>query len=232
MKVFLAFAFRPEDKDLVGYVDRLLGSLRIQSVTGDGLGGEQLTPAVQGRIDKCDALVALLTRRDLKQAGGFTTHQWVLDELGYARNQRKRVIAVIEDGIDVGGMYQSHEYISLDSANPLSALLRLSETMGVWQREVGRTVKVQILPSELAKRIGHPFVGVACSYRVWLQGRYSEWIDVTPVPEGGGTFVYAEGIQDEHLIQIQVKELDNARVWVSPATSQWMQVELDSEGRQ
>jgi hypothetical protein len=224
MKVFLAFAFRDEDRDLVTYADRLLASQFVESLTGEDLAGEQLTPAVQKRIDECDALVALLTRRDQKQAGGYTTHQWVSDELGHARATKKRAIALIENGVDVGGMYQPHEYIPLDRANLLPMLLRLSETIGLWRREFGRTVKVQILPMQLAKKLGGGANGVRCAHRLWRQGKFSGWTEVTPVPEGGGTFVYVDGVQEEHLIQIKVE--DKGKVWQSTATSQWMQVQL------
>ena len=230
MKVFLAFAFRPQDTELVGHVGRLLASQHLTAVTGEGLGGEQLTPAVQDRIDRCDALVGLATRRDQKQGGGYTTHQWVLDEIGYARGQKKRAIAVVENGVDVGGMYQPHEYIPLDTTQPLPALLRLAETLGLWKQETGRTLKVQILPPALATKLGAGANGAQCSYRLWLQGKSSDWTSVTPQPEGGGTFIWVEGVQEEHLVQIQIK--DKGKVWQSLATSQWIQVELKTGGGQ
>ena len=73
MRVFLAFSFRDEDKLLVQRSQQLLESLSTQVVTGERLGGEQLTAAVKARIDDADALVGLLTRRDqLAQGGGWT----------------------------------------------------------------------------------------------------------------------------------------------------------------
>ena len=51
---------------------------------------------------------------------------------------------------------------------------------------------------------------------------------MTPIPEPGGTFIYVEGVQDDHLVHIQVE--DERRIWQSPATSQWMQVRLSSGG--
>jgi hypothetical protein len=230
MKVFLAFSFRPQDRDLVGQVEQMIVShCRTRPATGENLGGEQLTPAVQDRIDKCDALIAVLTRRDAKQAGGYTTHQWVLDELGYARNNKKMAIAIVEDGVDVGGMFQPHEYIPLDPAQPLAAFLRLSETLSLWKTEKGRTVKVQILPPEFVAKIGAGASGGVCEYRLWNQGKYGTWIEATPVPEGAaGTFVYVDGVQDEHLIQIQFRV--KAKVLQSPATSQWLQVAFKTGG--
>jgi hypothetical protein len=224
MKVFLAFAFRPEDKAFVALLDQLLASHRAQPTTGEALGGEQLTPAVQERIDKCEALIGLATRRDQKVAGGYTTHQWVLDELAYARNKGKRAIAIVEDGVDLGGMFAPHEHIPLDRAQPVSAILRVSETIGLWTMERGRTLKIQLLPEALAEAIGAGANGLQCSYRLWLQAKPSDWIDAVPVPEGGGAFVWVQGVLDEHLIQLRVQ--NKGKVWLSPATSQWMPIAL------
>jgi hypothetical protein len=227
MKMFLAFAFRDEDKELVDGADRLIASHLWQVLSGEDLGGAQLNPAVQARIDKCHGVVGLLTRREAKQAGGYTTHQWVLDELGYARARGIRAIALVEDGVDVGGMYQPHEYIALDRAKPAPALLRLSETIGLWRQEFGRTVKVQLLPTALGRKIAGGGNGVSCTHRLFLDGKYTPWTEVTPVPEGGGTFVYLEGVQDAHLIQIKVQDQGKGNsTYQSVATSQWIAVAL------
>jgi hypothetical protein len=228
MKVFLAFSFRPEDKEVVDWVDRLMATQEIRPVTGEGLGGEQLTPAVEARIDECDALVALLTRREAIANGGYTTHSWVRDELGYARaGRRKPAIALIESGVSNDGMQQPHEHIPFDRANPVPALIRLSETLRTWKREMGRTIKVQVLPPKLAAAIPRGN-GVRCRYRKWLLGRPTPWVEVTPVPELGGTFVHVEGVQEEHLIELEVEH--QGKTWYSPATSQWMQITLEEGG--
>jgi len=224
MKIFLAFSFRDEDKLLVSYLDQLVQSHSVQVVTGERLGGEQLTPAVKARIDQCQALVGLLTRRDPKQAGGWTTHQWVLDEMAYAREHGKRAIALIEDGVDSGGMYQPNEHIPLKRETLAEALIGLSETIGVWRRETGRTLKVQILPTGVAKKAGADNENIRCRHRLWLGGKYTEWREVTPVPEGGGTFVFIEGVQEDHLVQLQLQE--QKKKWQSTATSQWVMVHL------
>src|ERR1043165_4581975 len=94
--VFLAFAFRESDRELVDQVYRLLGSHDVRGVSGEILGGEALTPAVQARIDQPHGLIALLTRRDKKENNEYTTHPWVRDELSYARNKGMHAIALIE----------------------------------------------------------------------------------------------------------------------------------------
>ncbi len=51
-----------------------------------------------------DALVAILTKRESKQDGKWTTHQWVLDEMRYARASNEKSIALVEERVDIGGM--------------------------------------------------------------------------------------------------------------------------------
>lgn len=228
MKIFLGFSFRGEDKDIVEMVGQLIASHLVEMKTGERLGGEQLTPAVQRRIEECDALVGVLTRRDRRQDAKWTTHQWVLDEIGWARAKNRKVIALVEQDVDVGGMFQSHEHIPLDKNNPIQGLLTLSDTIGLWRRERGRTVKVQILPEAIAQKVGDGGNGVRCRHRLWLGGAYSPWQDLVPVPEAGGTFVFVNGVQDEHLIQFQVHQASKS--WQSVATSQWIQVTLKSGG--
>lgn len=228
MKIFLGFSFRDEDKEIVGLVDQLIASHLVELKTGERLGGEQLTPAVQRRIEDSDALVGVLTRRDKRQDGKWTTHQWVLDEIGWARAKGRKVIVLVEQDVDLGGMFQSHEHISLDKGNPIQGLMALSDTIGLWRQELGRTVKVQILPVAIAQRVGDGGNGVLCRHRLWLRGASSSWQDLTPVPEAGGTFVFVNGVQDEHLIQLQVQQ--KSKMWKSVATSQWIQVTMKSGG--
>jgi len=228
MKIFLGLSFRDEDKEIVELVDQLIASHLVEMKTGERLGGDQLTPVVQRRIEDSDALVGVLTRRDMRQDGKWTTHQWVLDEIGWARAKNRKVIALMEQGVDLGGMFQSHEHISMEKDKPLKALLDLSDTIGLWRRELGRTVKVQILPVAIAQRVGDGGNGVRCRHRLWLRGASSSWLDLTPVPEAGGTFVFVNGVQDEHLIQLQVQQ--ESKMWQSVATSQWIQVTMKSGG--
>jgi hypothetical protein len=81
MRIFLGFSFRDEDKEIVELVDQLIAGHLVEMKTGERLGGEQLTPTVQRRIEDCHALVGILTKRDKKQDGKWTTHQWVQDEI-------------------------------------------------------------------------------------------------------------------------------------------------------
>lgn len=221
--IFVAHAFRPEDRDLVAFLDLLLASHEARSVTGERLGGADLTRAIRERISGCDALIALLTRREQLQRGAWTTHPWVLSELQYARAIEKPAIALVEEGVEVEGMYAEHERIHFRREQIAEALLDLSETVGEWQRNHGRRL-VQILPEEVAATLGEPSRACRCRYRFWVNGRERPWSDGTVMPLAGGTFVVIKGAREEYLVQVEV-DVEGAGWW-SRATAQHVPVNL------
>jgi hypothetical protein len=227
-KVFLSFAFRDEDRALVAAAEQLLASHDVVAVTGKKLGGEELTPAVMERIEECDALVALLTRRDQKPTGKWTTHDWVRDELNHARTRAMRAVALVENDVEVGGAYAEHERIPLDRAVPLDAFLALSETVGLWKRQEGRRLKIRLMPDELAAMAGYAGSDPKCRYRFVVNGARTEWRDATQIPEPGGTFLWVGGVQEDFLIQIELEE--EGKHWISPAYPQYVSIELKSIG--
>jgi hypothetical protein len=226
--VFLSYSFRPQDRDsvrdLVDDVDHLLASHGIQSVRGRYLGGDPIWPEVQKRIEASDGLIALLTRRDeLANNAGYTTHPYVIQELGRARQAKRRAIALVETGIkdDQLGAEVGFERLFWDRANPLPAFISLSETIGLWKREAGRIVKVQILPEDLALEVGESAGKFLCRYRLTTEGTASAWIDREPITEIGGTFLYVGGVGEKDTIQVEIK--NDQRRWFAPA-QQWVSV--------
>lgn len=227
MNIFLAFAFRDKDKELAGIVDRLLACQSIQLTTGKLLGGNALTPAVKQRIESCDALVALLTRRDQLVNGSWTTHDWVEDELQHARTAVKPAIALIESGVTPGGMYQQHEHIPLDRSDPTEALLCLAETVADWKKERGRSIKVRLTPDDLGRRLG--LSGQPCRYRFMLEGNTTEWKVAAPFTEAGGaSYVWVHGIHENQLVEVHADE--TGKRWRSNMTPQDMQIEFNEGG--
>ena len=228
MQVFLAFSFRDEDRDLVAQVERLFESHDVRLVTGETLGGQALTPEIKKRIEAADGLVALLTRRDaLADGNRFTTHPWVDDEHGHARQVGTPAIALIETGVETGGMYGEDEYIAYDRAAPLDAFLALSATLGVWKRQRGRLLKVQIQPQDLAHDLAFRDNGVVCAYRCARAGQRTDWADAPLLDEGLGVYAYLS-IPDDSLIQLRVEK--DGEVWLSKFNPQWMKFELQRSG--
>lgn len=227
MKVFLSFSFRDEDKDLVDLLERLLASHDVRPITGRRLGGGALTPEVMQRIDAADALIALMTRREALPGTGdrFKTHDWVRDEMQRARNSDKPAIALLETGVENVGAYAESEHIALDRDNPLEAILRLSETLSLWKEQLGRKLKARLSPEGVAVPLARGNGRWRCRYRLSSQGDFSDWQEVQVVREVGGVFAYLNVNTEGQLVELEVS--GDGRQWTSPATGQWMHIELE-----
>ncbi len=204
-KVFVSFHFSDDfdspDRLLANRVEGLLKSHGLIVTTGGALGGGPLTDRVRELIEKSDALIALMTRREKKENGDWTTHEWVKGEFGHAKSKDIRAIAIIEKGVKREGMYENYEYISYDPENKLTAFLKLSAILGIWKEESGRLVKVWIQPDEIAIDYA---TNAEWRYRFNFKGEYSRWQDAKLTTEPGGCFIYLPNVSDDVSIQIQV----------------------------
>lgn len=227
-KIFLGFAFRERDQHLADQVEALLRSHGIVTVTGERLAGDALTPAIQELISDADGLIALLTRRDELLDGGWTTHEWVKDELQYARDNQKPAVALVEDGVTVAGMFAGHQHIDFDPNDPLPAFLNLSDTIGLWKERAGRTIVAQIQPEEAAQFAVRADGGVDCRYRFFQKGEYSPWQETEPIPEAAGTVLYLKGARGECAIQIEMRDPNTS--WDSRVAPEWVQVRMRQRG--
>lgn len=226
MKLFLSFTFADQDREMINQIERLLASHSVRIINGRRLGGRLLLDEIQRRIKNSDGLIALMSRFGQVNPNQWTTHPWVQEEFGVATQANMRNIALLEDGVTPPGSVAQFEHIPFDRNNRTEALLALSETLGLWKDEVGRMVKVQILPEDLARSIGQGNGNFRCQYRVFSENKFSDWSDVTPVLEPGGTFVFLNRVHDDQSIQILVTSGQNK--WASPVRSQWMEFRLEA----
>ena len=224
-KIFLSFSFRDADRELVGMVDQLVMSHQLTRVTGRRLEGQDITDAIREKINGSDGLIALLTRRDARTDGGWTTHDWVRDELNFARQAEIPAIAMLENGVVMSGAFSDHERIEFSRDDLPIALLAVSETLGLWKRRAGRQVKVSIVADDLVSN--HRFLGgqMRVEYRFIVGGNVMPWQSITPILEIGGPVVYLQGIQDGYMIQLQV--VDGPDQWISRATPELIEIDLE-----
>jgi hypothetical protein len=222
--VFLSCHFGEVDRELVRRVEGLLESHNLRVATGEELGGGELTAEVMDRIKNCDALVALMTKREEPPNSGGT-HPWVVDEFKHAKNLHKPSIALVVPGVQVVGAYQEYERINYDPGDATKSFLKLSKTVGIWKSQAGRLLKVQLLPRDVAEQIAGANGNARCMYRLCAyDGSFGSWQQIGAIPEGDGTYVYLKGVTDEARVQIRAEV--SGRIWTSRVLSQWMPVEL------
>ena len=226
-KIFLGFSFRPQNEQVVRNIDRLVRSHGLVLVTGEILGGAGLTSAIQSRIVEADALVALLTREE-KIEGQETWRPtgWVNSEYISARARSQRAIALVEDSVKVDGSYAESEHIRIDLQCPCEAMIRLSETIGFWKFEAGRSLEIRLLPEAAATLAATE--SARCEYRVVPpNGNAPPWQVGQPRPKPGGVFLIIPGVRQDAAIEVRIMEGNTAR-WRSVESPQWVHVELKS----
>jgi hypothetical protein len=208
--IFLSYSFNKNDRDLAARLQSLIESHGIKVLSGKRLAGGELAPGIQERIRDADALVGLMTRRDkIEGREEWRTHDWVIEEMGIAEGTQRRCFVILENGVKPPGSTPLRQYIQFDREEQLDAFLDLSENIGQWKQQTGRTVNVQILPKALADKVRKGTY--ECEYRLQGKDRPSAHAGTDPVPTPAGTYVVVGGVQDDHLIQLQVR----SRAWIS-----------------
>jgi hypothetical protein len=229
MKVFLSYSFAGEDSDLVRALERLLSSHDILVDRGRRLAGGPLTPEIRQLIDGSDGLVALMTRRQRVGDPGenrWRSSSWIDYEDTHAREQQKYAIALVEDGVENDGPFESYERIPFRREDVLEAFLALSETLRIWKERIGIQRVVQIRPDDLG-RVFRTNDDLKCRYRfISREGVRGQWVETEPVLQPSGTLLFLKGVQgDDTLIEVEILQ-DHSPRWWSPATSQFISIEM------
>lgn len=105
--VFLGYSYREADDEFVSGFKELLSDKGYEVLDGkaDGLGS--ISQAIIEKIQISDAVVIVMTKRDKKENGKFTTAAWLLEEKGAGLALGKPVGMLVEEEIDesdIGGM--------------------------------------------------------------------------------------------------------------------------------
>lgn len=85
--------------------------------------GTPLSTKVRNNITRADLVPALLTRQGVASA-------WVNQEIGFAVNQNKRILPVLEKGVSPPGVIAGMEYVRLDPERPHDAFDRVVAFLG------------------------------------------------------------------------------------------------------
>jgi hypothetical protein len=223
--LFVATSFHDPDRALVEEISSIITAFGIQPVPGRNLGGLPVEPAVMKRIETCDGLVALFTKRN--QNDGWVTHPWVMGEFGHAVTKEMPAIAIVDIEIDWSTTaWAARERIELDRAQPQKAMMSLVRELGEWKRNAGITLTAILTGVDLLKRHWeHPESFKVC-YRTLARARHDEWRKTNRIYRDGEALVISlPGIPtSDHLVEMEVSS--GQKKWRSTAVRQFVPVEL------
>lgn len=223
--IFLSKNLEELDVQLVLAVTTLLESHDLLILTGDALGGSEVSNEVGRRIGAADGCIALATPRDRLESGKYRTHPWVRSEVVMARTLKKRCVEIVHKDVEHVGAFTENEYVAYDPDRPLRALAKLMSIVGQWRRDAGRQMKVLVLPAKLAESIAKSIDEATCEYRYYDErGNVGAWQKATIVPAQGGPLIYLDGARDDSLLELRVGL--RGRSWTSPATAAYASVQL------
>lgn len=128
---FVGHSFAPADETVVSAVIRVLTAFNIRVETGERPSADSVSRKVKRRIDRCEAFVAIFTRRE-RIAGqqAYTTSTWVIDEKAYAIAGNKKLV-ILKDALlnDIGGLQGDYEYVSFEPDAVVDLIVRLVELL-------------------------------------------------------------------------------------------------------
>jgi len=120
--VFLSYRFAENE-----YVEGLRTLLEREgfSITTGQNANTFISQAILERIKSSEFFVCLMTRVDEKKDGTYTTSSWLLEEKGAALALGKRIVLIVEEGVnDFGGLQGDWQRIHFTSKSFTKAAIR------------------------------------------------------------------------------------------------------------
>jgi tetratricopeptide (TPR) repeat protein len=108
MKIFIGHSFADKETQLIQkFKDHIESVGNIEIITGEKAQNSSVAEKVKRRIGESDVFVGIFTHDDKVKVGGFlnkeiyyTTSNWVIQESGYALGLDKKLILLVEHGIN------------------------------------------------------------------------------------------------------------------------------------
>jgi hypothetical protein len=227
-QVFLSYTYSPhpdyaeETADICRRVSTVIESMDLRVTTGEDLGGQGLSEEVKDRIEKADAMVALITPWKDGQ-GNKVAPPWVNDEFAHARARGKRAIRILHADLAASGMYAAHEYIAYSKDRPADMLLKLMKTLALWKKEGGRPMEVEIATNVPGQQLDLAKVK-GCEFQLLRDYEESDWRKAKIWPAPGALYAYLPSVPDQAKLRLRL-QLDT-ETWQSDYQSPIGRVQL------
>jgi hypothetical protein len=194
MKVFVGWPY--EVSWIETHAIPLVKTYGVEVITGKELHGQKLTDGVKDDIEKSDGAVFFTTKRTQNSSGGWTTSDWVVDEIKHANSIKlSRILEIREEGVEYPNkIHDERQYIVMKPEERMDALLELGKAVSNWR---GLTFKLKLLPEELIKAVRPRIANkkYQCNYSIRQQGKIIHGPTAAEIQkEDVGLFIYAHDL--------------------------------------
>jgi hypothetical protein len=216
-KIFVGYGYNQRDSWIEELVFPIIEAFRVDVVTGKELQGRSITDGVRDKIKDSDAVIGFTTRRDkiAKTKNQWTTHQWVRDELLFAKSLNVPIVEVREDGVqEQDGLLGGLQRILYRENQRENFLVELVKLIGQWHE--GKPVTMQLLPEEIALEIWTLLkdADLSCTYHFLVKNRETKKVPVDIHKIDQGLFIQADNVPNDSLVRVQIKH--GSKAWESP----------------
>jgi hypothetical protein len=206
--VFLSYTFEPhptfrkQNESLVENSRTVIEAMGLRCYDGENLGGGGVTQEVENLISECDALVAVtLPHKTIDDS--LVISPWVLKEFEIAKAKQLKTLRIVHEVFQNHQGFGAEEYALFVPKNPIKAILKLTETLGVWKDELGKPCQL-IINHEFAVNFDSKNPNHHCKYRLLYRPKETAWKRAFVWKEPGGMFAYIRGIPDKFKIKIHM----------------------------
>ncbi len=132
ISAFVGHSFLKKDRILVDAIKKILQALGVKCDSGEKPEGGSISKKILDRIGRNDIYVGVFTRRNkLADQKRWTTSSWVVEEKAAAIDRGKRLLLLVEEGVDeIGGLQGDYEYVKFSRGAFYESLSKIIDYVG------------------------------------------------------------------------------------------------------
>lgn len=130
--IFLAYSYKQEDEEFVSGFKELLEDKGWTIIDGKADQFGSVSDAILRKIEVVDYFIVIMTKRDKKENGLFTTSSWLIEEKGAALALNIKVVLIVENGVDdsdIGGLHGDIQRFKFTRNNFLHIAMNITKIL-------------------------------------------------------------------------------------------------------
>lgn len=135
---FVGHSFSVDDIPVADVFIRVFEAIGITVATGEKPRVGGISEKVKRRIEKQYIFIGVFTRKHkIAEKESWTTSEWVIDEKAYAVGRNKKLVLLVEEGVDsIGGIQGDAEYIKFARHELQKAILSILQLFSLSARDL------------------------------------------------------------------------------------------------